>query len=367
VRVRVLMISKALVVGAYQRKLELLASAPDVDVTCVVPPAWGAQHLERAYLRGYRLEVQPIRFNGNFHLFHFPRLARVLREIRPDVVHIDEEPYNLATFLALRQALGVGARPLFFTWQNLNRAYPPPFRWMERYVFRHVRYAIAGNADAVGVLRAKGYGGPAAVIPQFGVDPELFTPAAKRTPDADQPLTIGFAGRLVEEKGLYTLFDALDGLDGEWRLRLQGDGPLREPLRARAQQLGMSERVIFDKSAPSTEMPARLAAFDVLVLPSLTTPRWKEQFGRVLQEAMALGVPVIGSSSGEIPSVIGDAGIVFPEGDAVSLRWALERLAASPGLRAELGRRGRGRVLAHFTHGRIAEQTLDVYRKMTNG
>ena len=66
--------------------------------------------------------------------------------------------------------------------------------------------------------------------------------------------------------------------------------------------------------------------FDVLVGPSLTTPRWKEQFGRMLVEAMACGVPVIGSDSGEIPHVIGDAGIVVPEGDRVALCAAIARL-----------------------------------------
>ena len=71
---------------------------------------------------------------------------------------------------------------------------------------------------------------------------------------------------------------------------------------------------------PSTEVPAVLRALDVLVLPSLTTPSWKEQFGRVLQEAMACAIPVVGSDSGEIPHVIGDAGLVTPEGDAAALR-----------------------------------------------
>ncbi len=103
---------------------------------------------------------------------------------------------------------------------------------------------------------------------------------------------------------------------------------------------------------------------DVLVLPSRTQPNWKEQFGRVLIEAMSCGVPVIGSTCGEIPQVIGEAGLVFPEGDVAALRAALSRLIDQPELRAELARRGRARVLAEFTQAAIARRHVAVYQAM---
>ena len=363
---RVLMVSKALVVGAYQRKLELLARQPDVELTCVVPPAWGTQRFEPTFLDGYRMVVAPIRFNGNFHLHHYPTLDEIMHAVRPHVVHIDEEPYNLATVLALRRARAVGARTLFFTWQNLHRRYPPPFSWIERYVLRRSHYAIAGNREAVGVLRRKGYGGPAAVIPQFGVDPARFSPGNGGR-DPGRPFTIGFVGRFEESKGLLVLLDALAELPGDWRLRLVGDGPLRDELGARADRLGIGERVSVESGIPSLEVPAVMRGLDVLVLPSLTRPNWKEQFGRVLIEAMACEVPVVGSDSGEIPNVVGDAGLVVPEGDAAALRAAIARLMADPGLRESLGTRGRARARGHYTQQRIAEQTAAVYREMMSG
>ena len=363
---RVLMLSKALVVGAYQRKLELLAEDPDLELTCVVPPGWAGQSLERAHLRGYQLVVLPIRLDGNFHLFHFTGLGALLRRLRPRIVHVDEEPYNVATWLATRQALAVGARPLFFTWQNLFRRYPPPFRWLERDVLARSRFAIAGNGEAASVLRRKGYRGPLAVIPQFGVDPAIFSPAARPGDSGSGAgtFTIGYAGRLVEEKGLLVLVEAVARLSGDWRLRLFGSGPLGEELLARADRLGIRDRVSIEGAVPSIAMPSRLAELDVLVLPSLTRPNWKEQFGRVLVEAMACGVPVIGSTSGEIPRVIGDGGLLVAEGDAAALRDALARLAGDPELRAELGRRGRRRVVERFTHEQIARETRAVYRRM---
>jgi glycosyltransferase involved in cell wall biosynthesis len=153
-------------------------------------------------------------------------------------------------------------------------------------------------------------------------------------------------------------------LGGEWRLRLAGAGPLREALAGRSAALGLAARVSLEAHIPSGEMPRFYNGLHALVLPSRSAPNWKEQFGRVLIEAMACGVPVVGSDSGEIPHVIGDAGLVCPEGDAPALREALERLQTAPALRRELGERGRRRVEAQYTQARIAAATVEVYREM---
>jgi glycosyltransferase involved in cell wall biosynthesis len=363
----VLMVSKALVAAAYQRKLEEIAAYPDVELTAVVPRTWDGQPYRAGFVRGYRTLVQPIRFDGQFHLFFFPTLGRIIRTLRPDIVHIDEEPYNLATALATWQAASAGARPLFFTWQNLPRRYPPPFCWFEQYAYRASRHALAGNAEAVDVLRGKGYAGPASVIPQFGVDPDLFSPARSGRAGVERPFTIGALNRLTPEKGVALLLEAASRLSGDWRLRFVGSGPERDAIPTLARRLGIGDRVTVEPPVSSTDVPATLRELDVLALPSLTTPAWKEQFGRVLIEAMACEVPVVGSDSGEIPQVIGDAGLVTPEGDADALSRALTRLWDDADLRADLGRRGRARVLERYTHARIAEQTVQVYRQVMAG
>ncbi len=371
---RVLMLSKACIVGSYQKKLEELARFPDVELTVVVPPYWrderGVMSLERTHVRGYELVVEPMLFNGSFHLHFYPGLGRIVRRVRPEVMHIDEEPWDTVTFHAMRQAVRVGARACFFTWQNMHRRYPPPFTWFQRYVFRHAGHAIAGNREAVGVLRRKGYTSPITVIPQFGVDPDIYRPASrpgkaspsKATPRA--PFTIGFVGRLIEAKGVDVLLRAVAGLEGAWQVRILGSGPWQARLAALAGELGIAGRVTFDVPIPSAEMPAHYRRLSVLVLPSLTRSNWKEQFGRVLIEAMACGVPVIGSRSGEIPHVIGDAGLTFPEGDAGALRAALARLMSDETLYAALAAKGRERVLARYTQAQIAAQTYEVYRAL---
>jgi glycosyltransferase involved in cell wall biosynthesis len=106
-----------------------------------------------------------------------------------------------------------------------------------------------------------------------------------------------------------------------------------------------------------------LKALDVLVLPSVTIlALHREQFGRVLVEAMAAGVPVIGSSSGAIPDVVGDAGLVVPERDPVRLRGAIQEVLGDVNLRQTLIERGRHRARTRFAWSCVAEQTLDLFR-----
>jgi glycosyltransferase involved in cell wall biosynthesis len=364
---RVLMISKALVAGTSQRKLEEIAKLPEVELTVITPPYWQSddgskQVLERLYTSGYRMIETPMRLNGNFHLHYYPQLGHVMREVRPDVVHIDEEPYNLATYLAMRLARQKHAHALFFTWQNLYRDYPPPFRQMELYNYNYAAAAIAGNRDAENVLRHKGYKGPIHVIPQFGFDTDIYKRTMPRTPrQSGDPFTIGFIGRLKEEKGLPLMVEALTMLPDYCRVVFIGNGPMKTALGEQAARLGVTERVLFKPGVPTSQVPREMEQWDVHVLPSISRPNWVEQFGRTLAEAMSCETPVIGSSSGEIPHVIGDAGLVFKEGDARDLSTCIQKLLDDPSLYAELAQRGRQRVLENYTQEQIALQTYNIY------
>ena len=366
------MVSKACLVGVYQRKLEELAACPDIELTVAVPASWrderGVMRLERSHVRGYDLVVEPLAFNGSFHLHFYPQLGRRMAQVRPDLVHIDEEPYNLATWHAMRLARRQGARAVFFSWQNLARRYPWPFSQFERDVLRQADGAIAGNEAAVSVWRGKGYRGPMPVIPQFGVDPEEFRPRPQPRPlaaaEGERPFVVGYAGRLVAEKGIDLLLRALAQLPAGVRAHIVGAGPERARLARLASELGVADRVAWTPLAPSARMPGIIAGFDCLVLPSRSRPNWKEQFGRVLIEAMACEVPVVASTSGELPHVIGEAGCLFAEGDVGALAEQLRQLWQQPELRARLAASGRARVLARYTQHQVAEATRAFYHSL---
>jgi glycosyltransferase involved in cell wall biosynthesis len=364
---RVLMISKALVVGTSQRKLEEIAKLPDVELTVVTPEYWHHDDgsklvLERLYTTGYNMIVTPMVLNGNYHLHYYPQLGKIMREVRPEVVHIDEEPYNAATAHAMFLSQQHKARALFFTWQNLYRNYPPPFRQIELYNYKRAASAIAGNRDAENVLRRKGYKGSIHVIPQFGFDTDIYKRSTPRVPrKPDDPFTLGFIGRLKEEKGLSLMVEALTYLPEYCRAVFLGNGPMKSVLEEQATKLGLTERVIFKSGVPSYEVPHEMEQLDTFVLPSITMPNWIEQFGRVLPEAMACETPVIGSTSGEIPHVIADAGLVFQEGNAQDLARCVQKLLDDPAFYSEIAKKGRQRVLDNYTQEQIARQTYDVY------
>jgi glycosyltransferase involved in cell wall biosynthesis len=301
-----------------------------------------------------------------------------VRRVQPDVFHIDEEPYNLATFMAMRLAQSVGAKTVVFSWQNLLRLYPPPFNWMERYVLNHADALLAGNSESAQVWERKGYSGPIHLIPQFGVDPAIYYRHQRPTrqgrisvfkqrtarPPTQPALVIGYVGRLVEEKGLEILLHAASRLTGPWTLQILGSGPDRERLEKMTQWLGIAPRVTFDQKMPSTHLPYYFSGLDVLVLPSLTRPNWKEQFGRVLIEAMACDVVTLGARTGAIPEVIGEAGLTFAEGSVEELQSQLQQLIDNVALREELRQKGRQRVKDYYTQAAIAKNTVQVYRQI---
>jgi glycosyltransferase involved in cell wall biosynthesis len=362
------MISKALVVGAYHTKLDELAHL-GVELSLIVPPAWGGLTLEKREGNGYQIYPLNIYFSGQNHLHFYRGIGALINTIKPDIVHIDEEHYSFVTFQIMRLAKKEGAKTLFFTWQNIYKTYPFPFSYFEKFIFRNTSAAIAGNREAAEVLRKKGFKKDIFEIPQFGIDPSRF----KKTNDAGareqvgikhDDFVIGYMGRLVKEKGIDNLLDALTDLSVNVRLLLIGSGPYKGKILERANHPDIKGRVMMLDQVPSLDVPRYMNFMDCLVLPSLTKPNWKEQFGRVLIEAMACEVPVIGSNSGEIPVVIGDAGLIFREGNSGELLKQIELLVKDNNLKKKLGEKGRHRVLENYTQKKIAEATYSVYRRI---
>jgi glycosyltransferase involved in cell wall biosynthesis len=247
--------------------------------------------------------------------------------------------------------------------QNILHKYPPPFNWFEQRAFRRVAAAYACSESVREVLRAKGFSKPVPIIP-FGVNTEAFRAKPAGSGQSGRPLTIGFVGRLLPGKGLNVLAAALEKLKSEsWRLLVVGDGPERSGFEQRLNAAGLSDRAAFTGAIDFDLVPEHFQQIDVLVLPTETTKRIREQFGRVLVEAMACGVPVIGSTCGAIPEVIGDAGLVFAEGDADALAGALQRIFSDGSLRESLVVAGLEQV-KRYSWQRVAEKTYDLFRQV---
>jgi glycosyltransferase involved in cell wall biosynthesis len=345
------------------------------DLTVVTPASWKSKYGYRSPERwpGFSGTLRPIPvwFSGNVPLHIYRSLFfSLLREVNPDVIYLHHEPYAAATaqvYLANRMSLQC---PIgFFTWQNIEKTYPPPFRYLEQMVYRRSDYAICGSESAQAVLRSKGYSGPTSTIPA-AIDPDRFSssdeahdPFALDLPDST--VLIGYAGRIVEQKGLHTFLDALaQRRDLPWHFVLIGDGDFVEPLQSQAKRLNLRDRLSFLGYVDHSAIPPYLSALDLVVLPSETQPNWKEQFGRIIVEALAAGTPVLGSDSGEIPHVIErtDGGITFSEGDAAACARQLDKLVRDDELRCRLARRGQSYVTSNYTHHRLAQSFVETIR-----
>ncbi|MYA58986.1 MAG: glycosyltransferase family 4 protein [Chloroflexi bacterium] len=354
-----------------QRKWEAFADlSPRHGVLLVVPNGWRDPHfgpVKPQPSRHPRVHVRITRalFRGHGTLtFHVdPRLAWVARRFRPDIVLVEQEPHSLLALQGRSLAQVLPGRPpfTFFTWGGgPNRRRPLPLRILERGTLRAARVALAGNQAARDQLRVSGFVHPIHRIPQVGVDlPDRPEPTRRqvRRELGISGVVVGFAGRLIAEKGVLDLAEALSGLGClDWTFLTIGRGPLRDALKLRFGADGLAGRLRVVEDADHYRVGALLTALDVLVLPSHTTADWAEQFGHVLIEAMAAGCPVVGTDSGEIPHVIGNAGIVVPERDVGQLRATLRSLIEDPGLRARLVACGRARVQHHFTHAKVARR-----------
>ncbi|GAB4144439.1 MAG: glycosyltransferase family 4 protein [Cyanobacteria bacterium J069] len=378
---RLLVASHTYIVDLNCDKLKAMAALePDLDITVVVPRIWkpGGVVSGTLYPQGYEsgnFRVVPV---GNFSQTHQgalcfgATLVSVLRQHPPDIIQVEQGAKSLAyaQLITLNRVLELGAKMALFTWWNLPYELRPPLAWLESYNLRHTHGAIAGNRDAADILRQRGYAGPMTVLPQLGVNEQQFYPRPQPQLAAalgiqTEEFVVGYVGRLVPEKGLHTLAAALCELAAlPWRWLVVGRGPLQDDLAQQMQQAGLGDRLLWQTDVPHADVPRYLNLMKTLVLPSETTPHWKEQFGHVLIEAMACRIPVIGSDSGEIPHVIGNAGLLFPETQVAALRDRLQTLMQHPATAADLAERGYQRAIAHYTNHGLAKQQLAFYRGM---
>jgi glycosyltransferase involved in cell wall biosynthesis len=288
----------------------------------------------------------------NWYLHIYPGMRKLIRRIRPDVVHLWEEPWSLVA-LQLRLFKGDAALVLEVD-QNILKRLPPPFEGIRRNVLRNTDHVLSRSPDATDVVRACGYAGAVSEI-GYGVDFATFSArpeAMSRAPG----LRLGYAGRLVVEKGLDDALDALARTPADVSLDIMGQGPHEESLRRRIRELGLEARVSFRGWADPQAVADFIRSLDALILLTRTTSVVKEQFGRVIIEAQSCGVPTIGSTCGAIPAVIGEGGWIVPERDPAALAGLIGTLRANPELLASASRAGRENVARRFTYETVATQ-----------
>ena len=366
---RVLVISHSAVVDIYRQKFHILAQL-GCEIHLVLPPAWpeGNRWItapsidEESGIFIHELKAGGLGRVGGFYL---KGIKALITRLKPNIIHLEEEPFSLVAWQVFRQARWQSIPIVFFTWENILRKYKLPLNLIDNYVIKKAKWAIAGNQAGKTVLYKRGFKGKVEVIPQYGVDTTFFKSLPKeKSGQSEKIYTIGYLGRLLVEKGILTLLKAVKEINFVCKLLIVGAGEYQTKMREHIEAMELNNKVTIFPAVSNSDMPKILNQLYVLVLPSETTLKWKEQFGRVLVEAMACEIPVIGSDSGEIPQVIEAAGLIFPEKDYQSLAKKLTRVYSDQALAKQLAQRGRERVVAKFTNQKIAEATLVIYKNM---
>lgn len=367
----VVVISHACVVDVNQEPFLALAQR-GVRVHVIAPKALRTDirgTIRFRALDGVDATALPVRIGGfrrgvkqaGVHMIVYSGLRAAVAAHAPDLIYVEEEPWSFTALQAARIARERGVPLVFHQSQNVAKKLPPPFESIRRRVLRQAAGATVRLEGAVRVLRDAGFDKPMLPIPNV-IDPARFDGAAAAHPDLPRPMA-GFVGRLVEEKGIMDFVRAAAAANVGSAL-IAGDGPLRGAAERAAADAGLNAR--FTGSVAHDRVASIFASLDVLVVPSRTTRGWKEQFGRVVIEANAAGVPVVVTDCGALGDTVRatGGGLVVPEDDPAALTAAIARLTTESDERARTGAAGRAAVRERFTPDAVAKDLHEFFARL---
>lgn len=374
-RPRILIIENLAVESARRSLYRAIAQQGDFEVHLLVPERWMEQvgpieceeesdDLITVHRTGYLFAFRQ-------HRVIYTGIYRALRRLRPHVFLMEMEPENYATAeaLVLKRFVSPSTKLGLVSYRNLDNrqiGFPYKFEFTHRFCDslaarwkvdlcivrpKNLEHLLAPYARRV---RHVPFSVDCTVFRRFDAHAEVGTP---------RPLVLGYVGRIIEQKGIHVVIEALASLSENVEFRIVGKGPFKEKLQVRSRELGVADRILFESPVRYADVPALLNTIDILVLPSLETKFWIEQFGRVLIEAMACEVPIVASDSGEIPNVLGGCGLLFPVGDKAKLVEQLMTLIEDRSLREELTRKGRARALAEYDVPVVAAKLANAIRE----
>lgn len=379
----VLAVDKVAVLKNNRARYRMLVERANVDVTLIAPKRWPENCVMEVYQPDaadpYTTILGTVSWPGRELLsIYWTGLVRAMRKARPDVILMMEEAFSMFALqvVLLQPFLAPGAKMIFYS-NHIGSYRPFPYRLRKLYniiskiVFRRTEVGYCVNEKAERMLAETSFRGERR-IRFHGINQEVFTevPRCRARREIGMPEDCHlflFAGRLIEPKGVQDLIDAFARLRAErvgepLRLLIVGDGEYAGALHAKVSELGLDDVVEFRRTVPVEKVSTYMCAATAFVLPSRGA--WKEQFGRVNAEAMLVGTTIIGSTSGEIPSIIGEGGFIFQADDIDDLQWTMARVLDD---HEEVERRRRiGREFAvreYSVHG-FVEDMISLFERM---
>jgi glycosyltransferase involved in cell wall biosynthesis len=375
---------------AVNRQVHVELCRRGVDVMIIAP----------ASLRGDRPDPKrdvdpPIHFvpltGENPRSYLFGGAEAVLTQFRPDVILVEADPVSRLAVSLGSWCRWHGVRLMCLSVDNLDFGFFPHLRRtglpalpqataktvLHLAAQRLVSVVFTISADGTAIFRKRGY--RKVVQVPLGFDPTLFQidPDARAQVRAElginaDAIVFGYFGRIVPEKGVHLIVEALGHVARahpgatSWRFMLDHFQPAdyASKIDRLIEQSGLGPRVVRFE-AGHNEIARYMCATDAVLLASLSTPASKEQYGRVIPEAMACGALAVVSDCGAPKYLVGECGVVLPEGNVERLTDALCNFIADPEKFAELRAAGARRATSQYSVPRQADIYLDELRVLT--
>ncbi len=383
-RLKLMIVSHAMVQEVCQKRWRLFSERYLVDVTVVVPRVWQSVWLKKKWVfrprpvreENYRVLTFPATTTRFWGKYLFYSLDMGLREVQPDVIYVVQEEmlWIQQQVITLRRRWAPGAKMMFFSMNALGvPAARPDQRWRWERVRQNHDAALGHYPGCLKSLKDAGFNKPMFMQTQVGVDETLYAPDPRDREimrgqlGLQDHFVIGYAGRLIRDKGVDVLLQALDSVRGNWKLLLAGGGDYEEHIRNFFHERGWDDRLVFAGAVAQTEVARHLRAMDCFAIGSRTRPYWLDTFPNSLVQAMSCGVAVVGSDSAAIPHIIQDAGLIVREGDAPALADALNLYIRDQGQREAYGRRARERAVRLAGLEAINENFFDIIQQVMSG
>lgn len=236
---------------------------------------------------------------------------------------------SLLSWLVARLTLGSNFYMVTALLQNNTRKLPFHLRWIESFIFKKSYAILCLRSEQEKILRKKGFQGLCIPFPLW-FDSTKFK-LAKSSPNSDsatRKIHLGFAGNLSKDRGILDFLGCCEDYSEEWKdsctIRIVGSGELSSEVKAYGQKLTRAGWT-FQYLGPlaKKDMPEFFQNIDILIVPSKAKSSWQEQFGRIIVEAEACGVLVLGSDSGDIPKIINAANRIFKEADNEDMAFVI--------------------------------------------
>ena len=329
---KILVIGHSLVVDSNRKFWSVFAKENNSEVHLVVPRSWNSNlirtlNYQSNSVTDAELKIYPnnvyFKGNGSFYFFHIFSLFKILKNNKFDAIIVDQETWSLSAFQlgSFKQFTKNKNTPAYLSIaQNIIKKklqFAQPFERLVTSFYKTLFYCDPAICD---VLKWKKIKNPTAYWPLI-YDGDIYKRVIK---SSNKRLTIGYLGRLSEEKGIRTLLKAFKELRDENLIPIElvvaGTGPLKDLIEGKD--------IHFLGPIPHNQAHVFYQKINLFILPSETTPFWKEQFGRVIVESVASGIPVIGSNSGAIPEVLRIIGLktTFEEGNSDSLKNMIHKI-----------------------------------------